>query len=208
MCAEFGMGWAMMSYLPTLKRLRSTVGMPMRPPGVVLLWRRRFSGGPSGLPRTARRSPIRSAAGRCRGAGAPRQCSALRSCPWSMPPSGRVARVSLVSLSGVEIRLEARHLLAQGLDLGAHRFGLAHDFLARPLRARERVFARDLGHDLPVALRRGVPLLDELLLLLAPGLALVHEHPFRARLKAGVGEWALGNCEVRPVGYHITGRLP
>src|SRR6266849_2350 len=30
MCAEFGIGCAITSYLPTMKRLRSSIGMPMR----------------------------------------------------------------------------------------------------------------------------------------------------------------------------------
>src|SRR5688572_4164828 len=103
-----------------------------------------------------------------------------------MPRSGQVVRVSSsVSLSRVELSLQARHLLAQGLDLGAHCRGLAHDVRTRSFGRPEGILGRDLGHDLPIALRRGVPVLYELLLLLAPRLALVH-NVLSAREKSGV----------------------
>src|SRR6185503_2431333 len=128
---------------------------------------------------------------RCRAAAGSPAWSAGRSVPWSMPPSGQVAPVSsLISLSRVELCLQPRHLLAQRFDLGAHCRRLAHDVFARAIGAGERVLACDLGHDVAVALRRGVPILDQLLLLLAPSLALVHERPFRAPLEAGVA-WEL-----------------
>src|SRR6185503_19726087 len=109
-----------------------------------------------------------------------------RSAPWSTPRSGRVARVSSsISLSGVELSLQARHLLAQGVDLGAYCRSLAHDVRAGAFGRAEGVLGRDLGHDLPVALGGGVPVLNELLLLLAPRLALIH-YVLCARLGAGV----------------------
>src|SRR6185503_8441289 len=121
--------------------------------------------------------------------------------PWSTPRSGRVARVSSsISLSGVELSLQARHLLAQGLDLGAHCRGLAHDVRTGAFGRAERVLGRDLGHDLPVALGCGVPILDELLFLLTPRLALIH-YVLSARLGAGCDRWERRDCGVRPAGY-------
>src|SRR5687767_15785174 len=112
-----------------------------------------------------------------------------------MPPSGQVAPVSsLISLSRVEFCLQPRDLLAQRFDLGPYCRRLAHDVFARAIRAGERVLESDLGHDVAVARRRGIPILEQLLLLLAPSLALVHERPFRAHAVAGA-RWAL---DVRP----------
>src|SRR4030095_3216210 len=121
-----------------------------------------------------------------------------------MPRSGQVARVSSsISLSGVELCLQTRHFLAQGLDLGAYCRGLAHDVRTWAFGRAERILGRDLGHDLPIAVGRGVPVLNELLLLLAPRLALIH-YVLSARLGAGCVRWERRDCGVRPACYHIS----
>src|SRR5205823_3634093 len=80
----------------------------------------------------------------------------------------------LVPLSGAELHLEARHLLAHGLELGARRLGLQQLlFVGRGIAVlRRRGRQGRLGVAEPHCSR--VPALDQLLFLFPPCFSLVH----------------------------------
>ena len=79
----------------------------------------------------------------------------------------------LVPPSGSELYLQARHFAPQCFELGVCGLDLEQNFCARPTATRG-LLTRHFCMRVTLSRSRGVPSLDEFLLLLAPGLSLIH----------------------------------